>query len=113
MASPTPTPYFPPPHRKSTASCQSLIVATRYTWVNPHLLLQIWTKGGWFYQFCAESCSSPEGSTMGVLAVDATPKIAGYDLVEAVQAACDKAMAAALRRRRRRPLPLRLLHCYQ
>jgi hypothetical protein len=32
---------------------------------------------------------------MGVLAVDATPKIACYDLVEAVQAACDKAMAAA------------------
>jgi hypothetical protein len=32
---------------------------------------------------------------MGVLAVDAAPKIAGYDLVEAVQAACDKAMAAA------------------
>jgi hypothetical protein len=32
---------------------------------------------------------------MGVLAVDAAPKIADYDLVEAVQAACDKAMAAA------------------
>jgi hypothetical protein len=32
---------------------------------------------------------------MGVLAVDATPQIPGYDLVQAVQAACDKAMAAA------------------
>jgi hypothetical protein len=44
-----------------------------------------------FYRFCAESCPN----SMGVLAVDATPKIPGYDLVQAVQAACDKAMAAA------------------
>ena len=46
-----------------------------------------------FHQFCSQSC--PEG-TLAVLAVDATPKIPGYNLVDAVQAACDKACACAL-----------------
>lgn len=44
-----------------------------------------------FYDFCRTSC--PKGTT-GVLAVDATPKIAGYNLVDAVQAACEKCHAA-------------------
>jgi hypothetical protein len=39
-----------------------------------------------FAGFCADSCQA----AIGVLAVDCTPRIAGYDLVEAVQAACDK-----------------------
>jgi hypothetical protein len=57
-----------------------------------HLLLQIWTKSGWFYQFCAESCSSPEGSTI-------CPGSRCYSqncwLRSGGKTACDKPAAAA------------------
>jgi hypothetical protein len=90
MASPTP--------KSASASASpsvSLIVATRlHLGQSTSPPTDLDQKVARFYQICAESCSNPRCS-MGVLAVDATPKIACYDLVEAVQAACDKAMAAA------------------
>jgi hypothetical protein len=77
----------------STSPGVSLIVATRlHLGQSTSPPTDLDEKVAGFYQFCAESCPA---SSMGVLAVDAAPKIAGYDLVEAVQAACDKAMAAA------------------
>jgi hypothetical protein len=83
------------PSAKSTLPSASLIVATRLHLgqsSSPPPEDDLNNKVAGFYKFCAESC--PTGS-MGVLAVDATPKIPGYDLVQAVQAACDKAMAAS------------------
>jgi hypothetical protein len=77
----------------------SLIVATRlHLGQSTSPPADLDEKVAGFYRFCAESCpvnANANTSSMGVLAVDATPKIPGYDLVEAVQAACDKAVAAA------------------
>jgi hypothetical protein len=93
MASPTSKSASTSPHSVS------LIVATRlHLGQSTSPPTDLDEKVAGFYQFCAESCATSSrggGGTMGVLAVDAGPKIAGYDLVEAVQAACDKAMAAA------------------
>lgn len=83
----------------SPSGSTSLIVATRlHLGQSQHPPTDLDDKVAGFYKFCAESCaSSPTGvtGTMGVIAVDATPKIPGYDLVQAVQAACDKAMASS------------------
>jgi hypothetical protein len=77
----------------TTMSSTSLIVATRlHLGQSASPPADLDQKVAGFYKFCSESC--PPGS-MGVLAVDATPKIPGYDLVQAVQAACDKATTAA------------------
>jgi hypothetical protein len=85
----------PSPTSTSTSPGISLIVATRlHLGQSTSPPTDLDQKVAGFYKFCAESCSNPRG-TMGVLAVDATPKIEGYDLVEAVQAACDKVMLMA------------------
>jgi hypothetical protein len=42
-----------------------------------------------FYRFCTDSCAA--GDVIAVLAVDAEERVQGYNLLEAVQVACDKA----------------------
>lgn len=77
---------------------QKLVVATRIHLGNAksppseHKLDQTVSS---FVRFCSHSFSNNHEVAAGVIAVDATPnKIAGFNLVEAVQAALDRILAA-------------------
>ena len=67
----------------------SLVVATRLHLGQasvPPSQESLDAKMAQFYQFCSESCQA----SLGLVAVDSTPKMDGYNLVSAVQLACDK-----------------------
>ena len=71
------------------SATQQLVVATRLHLghaSDPPTQESLDAKMANFRKFCASSCQT----TLGLIAVDATPKIDGYDMVQAVQSACDK-----------------------
>jgi hypothetical protein len=74
-----------------SAGCRALVVATRLHLGKasaPPLQKDLDAKVASFIRFCSHSCQA----AVGVVAVDATERIAGFDLVKAVQRSCDKAL---------------------
>jgi hypothetical protein len=114
MASPTPTTPLPTTS-KSTASSPStsLIVATRlHLGQSTSPPADLDQKVAGFYQFCAESCSSPEGSTMGVLQSMLLPKLLATIWWKPYKRPVTRPWRLRCFRRRRRPTAATRLHAY-
>jgi hypothetical protein len=82
-------PFLPPP-TKTMAMTNKLVVATRLHLGNanePPAQEETETKIREFSDFCANHCPP---QSVGVIAVDATPKLHGFDYVDAIQQACQK-----------------------
>jgi hypothetical protein len=93
VVTPQDPPFFPLPI-KSIEMTSKLVVATRFHLGNAKeapAQEETEAKIQGFADFCAQSCPP---DSVGVIAVDATPKLHGFDYVNAIQQACQKVDAA-------------------